>query len=112
GRGSTPARTPVCRRPRGAAAAPQGTAPPTSRRHGHLRPYRVPPTPARARDNIAVNPAAHGPFPTRRRGRRPRRPFPLSTAVTTTLLQPLVGAGFHPRPEGDDRRRYGVALAA
>ncbi len=24
----------------------------------------------------------------------------------------LVGAWFHPRPEGDDRRRYGVALAA
>ena len=38
-------------------------------------------------DNIAVYHAAHGPFPTRRRGRRPRRPFPSSTADPTTFRQ-------------------------
>ena len=53
--------------------------------------------PDRAWDNLAVNPAARGPFPTRRRGRRPRRPFPAATAGPTTFLQPLVGVGFHPR---------------
>ena len=39
--------------------------------------------PVGAGDNIAVNPAARGPFPARRRGRRPRRPFPSSTADPT-----------------------------
>ena len=37
-------------------------------------------SPDRACDDLAVYYAAHGPFPTRRRGRRPRRPFPSSTA--------------------------------
>ena len=55
--------------------------------------------------------AARGPFPTRRRGRRPRRPFPSSTADPTAFCQPPVGAGFHPRPAGDYRGRYGVATA-
>src|SRR5699024_8892722 len=36
--------------------------------------------PAQAGDDLAVYHAAHGPSPTRRRGRRPRRPFPSSTA--------------------------------
>ena len=53
--------------------------------------------PDRACDDLAVYYAAHGPSPTRRRGRRPRRPFPAATAGPTTFLQPLVGAGFHPR---------------
>ena len=55
--------------------------------------------------------AARGPFPTRRRGRRPRRPFPSSTADPTAFCQPPVGAGFHPRPAGGDCGRYGVATA-
>ena len=40
-------------------------------------------SPDRACDDLAVYYAAHGPFPTRRRGRRPRRPFPSSTASPT-----------------------------
>ena len=47
------------------------------------RRHSVPPTPARAWDNLAVYHVAHGPFSTRRRGRRPRRPFPLFTASPT-----------------------------
>ena len=62
------------------------------------RRHSVPPTPARAWDNLAVYHVAHGPFPTRRRGRRPRRPFLSSIADLTTFFQPLVGAGFRPRP--------------
>ena len=38
-------------------------------------------------DGLAVYHVAHGPFPTRRRGRRPRRPFPSSTADPTTFRQ-------------------------
>ena len=60
------------------------------------------PIPARTSDGLAAYHVAHGPFPTRRRGRRPRRPFPSSTADLTAFLQPLVGAGFHPRPASDD----------
>ena len=47
-----------------------------------------------------------------RRGRRPRRPFPSSTADLTTFHKPPVGAGFHPRPASDYCERYGVARAA
>ena len=49
-------------------------------------PSRSPPalpssaSPDRACDDLAVYYAAHGPSPTRRRGRRPRRPCPSSTA--------------------------------
>ena len=68
--------------------------------------------PRQASDGLAVYHVAHGPFPTRRRGRRPRRPFPSSTASPTTFLQPLVGAGFHPRPACVYHRHCGVARAA
>ena len=50
-------------------------------------------------DNIAVYHAAHGPFPTRRRGRRPRRPFPSSTADPTTFRQ-STRRGRVPSPPG------------
>src|SRR5699024_1667643 len=50
--------------------------------------------------------------PTRRRGRRPRRPFPSSTADHATFHQPPVGAGFHPRPAYVHRPPHGVAGAA
>ena len=40
-------------------------------------------SPDRACDDLAVYYAAHGPSPTRRRGRCPRRPFPSSTASPT-----------------------------
>ena len=47
-----------------------------------------------------------------RRGRRPRRPERSSAAHLATFRQPLVGAGFHPRPASDYCERYGVARAA
>ena len=47
-----------------------------------------------------------------RRGRRPRRPERSSAAHLAAFRQPLVGAGFHPRPAFVHRRRYGVAGAA
>ena len=53
----------------------------------------------------ATTPDPHPP----RRGRRPRRPFPSATADPTTFLQPLVGAGFHPRLACVYHRRYGGA---
>ena len=61
-------------------------------------PSRSPPalpssaSPDRAQDDLAVYYAAHGPFPTRRRGRRPRRPFPSSTA-DPAVSQGLRAAG-------------------
>ena len=47
-----------------------------------------------------------------RRGRRPRRPERSSAAHLATFRQPLVGAGFRPRPASDYCGRYGVARAA
>ena len=46
----------------------------------------------RAWDDLAVYHAAHVPFPARRRGRRPRRPFPSSTA-DPAVSQGLRAAG-------------------
>ena len=45
----------------------------------------------------------------RGKGRRPRRPFPSSTADLSTFRQPPVGAGFHPRPAGDYCRPHVAA---
>ena len=44
-------------------------------------------SPDRAQDDLVAYYAAHGPFPTRRRGRRPRRPFPSSTASPTAARE-------------------------
>ena len=54
---------------------------------------RAPPTlpPARTRDDLAAYYAAHVPFPTRRRGRRPRRPAVTVNADPTASHQPCRG---------------------
>ena len=78
---------------------PVGDGVPDVPRLVYCLPYHVPPTPARAWDNLAVYYAARGPFPTRRRGRRPRRPFPSSTADPTTFRQ-STRRGRVPSPPG------------
>ena len=60
-------------------------------------------SPDRACDDLAVYYAAHGPFPTRRRGRRPRRPFPSSTASPTAAR---IGCGrLRPPAKGEPPAR-------
>ena len=98
--------------PPGRRSAAEPTAmlpPPVGDGVPDVPPSRSPPalpssaSPDRAQDDLAAYYAAHGPFPTRRRGRRHRRPFPSSTASPTAAR---IGCGrLRPPAKGEPPAR-------